>query len=151
MSNKPFIEVAFFDLGDTLIVGHREWVPGAQVTLARLKEKGIRLGIISNTGELARPDILKLLPADFDLSLFDKQLLVFSSEVHVAKPNQEIFRLAIKRANVSPGKCLFCTEEPSHITVAKKEKMKTFVVRKPPNSDIGELVDKLVATGVLPA
>lgn len=150
MSNSGFIRVAFFDLGGTLIGDKRDWLPGAHATLAKLCEKKIRLGLISNTANLSRAEIIKLLPEDFDLSLFENELVIFSSEVNVAKPNREIFQLAIKRAKAKPAQCLFCTEEPSHILVAKQEKMQTATVKKPPHSDIGKLVGKLTTKGLLP-
>src|SRR5262245_19039504 len=108
-NHTKIIKAAFFDLGDTLITGDREWVPGAQETLEQLCSKNVLLGIISNTGDLSRAAIENLLPADFDLSLFNQGLLIFSSEVHVTKPNPAIFRLAIQRAGLSPQECLFCT------------------------------------------
>ena len=150
MSNSALIRVAFFDLGDTLVGDNRDWLPGAQETLAKLCEKKIRLGVISNTANLSRAEILKLLPEDFNLGMFEKELVIFSSEVNVAKPNREIFRMAIKRAKVKPAQCLFCTEDASHILVAKQEKMQTAVVKKPPHGDVGKLVEKLIAKGLLP-
>jgi putative hydrolase of the HAD superfamily len=150
MSKTAFIKVAFFDLGNTLIGSNRDWIPGARETLANLHQKQVRLGLISNTGNLSRPEIINLLPQDFDLSLFEKNLLIFSSEVHVEKPDRDIFRLAIQRSGVTANNGLFCTEELSHISAAKQENMQTFLVRKPPDSDIGELIEKLTALGLLP-
>lgn len=150
MSNTSFIKVAFFDLGGTLVGNNKDWIPGAHETLAKLSEKQIRLGLISNTGDLLRPAILDLLPEDFDLGIFEEELIIFSSEVHVAKPDPEIFRLAIRRSGVKPTECLFCTEELSHILVAQQEGIQTVIVRKPPNSDIGELIGMLVSRSILP-
>jgi putative hydrolase of the HAD superfamily len=150
MNNTAFIKIAFFDLGDTLIGSNRDWIPGAQETLAGLREKHVRLGLISNTGDLSRSAIINLLPVDFDFNLFDERLIVFSSEVNFTKPGPEIFQLSIERAGVNPGQCLFCTEELSHATAARQENMQAFTVRRPPNSDIGELIDKLTASGLLP-
>src|ERR1043165_6793417 len=141
MNHTTFIKVAFFDLGGTLIGNNRDWIPGAQDTLAKLSEKQVRLGIISNTGTLSRPEILELLPVDLDLGIFEEHLIIFSSEVHFAKPDPKIFRLAIERAGVQPAKCLFCTEESSHLQVAGHEGMKTARVGPTPGTDIGELVD----------
>jgi putative hydrolase of the HAD superfamily len=150
MTNTTFIKVAFFDLGGTLVGNNKDWIPGAQGTLARLSEKQIRLGLISNTGDLSRPAILDLLPEDFDLGIFEDELIIFSSEVHVAKPDPAIFRLAIQRASVKPAECLFCTEESSHILVAQQERMQTVRVRKAPDSDIGGVIGMLVGGGLLP-
>ncbi len=150
MSDNTVIEVAFFDLGGTLVGNNRDWLPGAQETLARLGEKQVRLGIISNTGNLSRPAILELLPQDLDLGIFEEELIIFSSEVLIAKPAPEIFRLAIQRADVQPAACLFCTEEPSHILVAQQEKMQTARITTAPDGGIGQLVDVLISRGLLP-
>ena len=150
MNDTTFIKVAFFDLGGTLIGNDRHWIPGAQETLARLSEKQVRLGIISNTSTLSRPEILELLPEDLDLGIFEEGLIIFSSEVHFAKPNPKIFQLAIERAGVQPAKCLFCTEESSHLLAARQEGMETARVGPAPGHDIGELVDVLVNRSLLP-
>jgi HAD superfamily hydrolase (TIGR01509 family) len=144
MSIIDSIKVAFFDLGRTLVLtDNRTWVPGAKDTLQKMGQRGIRLGLISNTGTLSREQILAILPPDFDMSMFEEKLVIFSSEVHVEKPDPEIFREAIRRAGVKANECLFCTEEPKHIDAAKKEGMQTALVKEPPDSDIGELVERL--------
>ena len=145
MSIMDLIKVAFFDLGGTLVGGNRDWIPGAKETLYKIREKGIRIGLISNTKNLSRSEILAILPQDFDLNLFKNELVIFSSEVHIEKPDPKIFQLAIQRAAVKPGECLFCTEELAHITAAKQEGMQTALVKAPPNSDIGTLVERLTS------
>lgn len=138
------IKVAFFDLGGTLVViGEREWIPGAQDTLSTMWENGIRLGLISNTKDLSRQEILDLLPRDFNINMFENELVIFSSEVHIEKPDPKIFQLAIKRANVKSSECLFCTEDLTHILAAKQEGMQTVLLQKPPDSDTGKLILKL--------
>jgi putative hydrolase of the HAD superfamily len=109
------------------------------------------LGIISNTGKLSRSDILRPLPSEFERGLFDQDLVIFSSEVGVAKPDRGIFLLAIERAQIAPPECLFCTEEEAHISAARDVGIQTMKVREPPSSDIGELVDRLIARGMLRA
>lgn len=144
------IKVAYFDLGGTLVTDKRAWIPGAQETLSGMLQRNIRLGLISNTKNLSRPEILEILPKDFNLSLFEDELVIFSSEVHIEKPDPEIFKLAIKRAGVKPSKCLFCTEESSHIRAAKQEGMQTALLQPPPDSDIGKLIERLTSEGLLP-
>jgi HAD superfamily hydrolase (TIGR01509 family) len=152
MSTNKHIKVAFFDVGGTLVGDHKDWIPGARETLAGLRERKVRLGIISNTADLSRKAILDLLPADFHLGIFEAELVIFSSEVHVEKPAPEIFRLAVKRAGVKPGECLFCSEEEAHVKAAReKMKMQTVLLQKVPNSDIGKLIETLVGRGLLPA
>ena len=152
MADSGFLKVVFFDLGETLVTQGKAWVPGAKNLLAQLSGKGVRLGVISNTGDLARPDILKLLPADFDLNLFESKLILFSSEVHVEKPAPAIFQLAIKRAGVPSGKCLFCTEDLLDTLAAQRAGMRTARVLKPASaSDVASLATVLTAAGFLPA
>ena len=150
MTSK-LIKTAFFDLGGTLLGDQRTWVPGAKDTLAKLRARHIRLGIISNTAKLERSQILALLPEDFDLVQFETNLIIFSSEVHLEKPSPKIFQLAVKKAGMKSDECLFCTEEHDHILAATHVGMQTFEVQKPPKSDIGQLIGKLVKAGLLPA
>ena len=149
MSNT-FIQASFFDLGDTLVNNSHSWLTGAKTTLDRLRQKSIRLGIISNTGNLARPSILNLLPADFDLGIFEANLVIFSSEVNVQKPQPQIFQLAIERAGLESNKCLFCTEDLLDTLVAQQVGMRTARLLKPPSGDVGDLESKLAAAGLIP-
>jgi FMN phosphatase YigB (HAD superfamily) len=115
------LSAVFFDLGDTLVDGHSTttWLPGAKAALSALKSKGFRLGIISNTATLSRSQILGILPADFDIKLFESQLVLFSSEVGVEKPKPQIFNLAVTRSNASASSCLFVTEDIVDTLVAQ--------------------------------
>ena len=81
---------------------------------------------------------------------FECNLIIFSSEVHLEKPNPKIFQLAVKKAGMKSDECLFCTEEHDHILAATHVGMQTFEVQKPPKRDIGQLTGKLVK-GLLPA
>jgi len=76
--------------------------------------------------------------------------VIFSSEVHMEKPDPQIFKLVIKRAGVKPSECFFCTEELSHTLVAKQEGMQTALLQPPPNSDIGKLIERLMSEGLVP-
>ena len=91
------LKVIFFDLGETLVTKEKQLITGAKATLAALHQKGMRLGIISNTGNLKRAKVVKMLPADFDLGIFEEQLIIFSSEVGVEKPDLQIFRRLDRR------------------------------------------------------
>lgn len=152
MAGSVFLKVVFFDLGETLVTQEKTWVPGAKNLLAQLSGKGVRLGVISNTGDLSRPDILKRLPADFNLNLFESNLILFSSEVHVEKPAPAIFKLAIERAAVPAAKALFCTEDLLDTLAAQRAGMRTARVLKPASaSDLASLVNVLTSAGFLPS
>ena len=103
------MRVVFFDIGDTL-VGKGKWLPGAKEILAKLRAAKIRIGLISNTGDLSRDKLQKLLPDDFDFADFEEGLVMLSSEVGVSKPSLAIFSLAVHHAGVQPWSTMFVGE-----------------------------------------
>jgi putative hydrolase of the HAD superfamily len=149
MPQNSVVKAIFFDLGDTLITKDKGWVPGAKSVLADLRKRGLRLGLISNTGDWDRAELLQHVPPDFSFNLFEKVLVILSSEVHVVKPDPEIFRRAIKAAALPPGACLFCGEDLTETLAAQQVGLRAARVQAPPNSDIESLVEKLKAAGFL--
>jgi putative hydrolase of the HAD superfamily len=79
------------------------WVPlpGARETLARLRDRGFGLGVISNWDPGARDLLASHGLAEF----FDP--IVISSEVGSEKPAPEIFRTALQRAGRRGEQCLY--------------------------------------------
>jgi FMN phosphatase YigB (HAD superfamily) len=113
----------FFDIGNTL-VSKKQWLPGAKEIVAAVREKKISIGLISNTGNLDRESLGKLLPEDFDFGMFDEHLTLLSSEVGVEKPKLGIFLLAIEHAGVSPWETMFVGESLLETLAAQKAGMK---------------------------
>ncbi len=118
------IEVVFFDLGNTLVktglAERAEWIEGAKEAIFKLNNEKIRLGIISNTGNINREHLLKkILPLDFPIELFDSNLIVLSSEIGITKPDPGIFLYAIDKSGVSPANCLLSSEELTDIFIAQ--------------------------------
>jgi bacterial leucyl aminopeptidase len=117
------ISVVFFDIGDTLgspVVSsppsHLESLnvyPYIPNVLQQLKDNGIRIGILSNTGNETKDDMKRVLEEAQIYSFFEPNLLIYSSEVGIRKPSPEIFRLATKRAGYAdePKNCLFVGED----------------------------------------
>ena len=144
------ITVVFFDLGDTLVNSSRQWLPGAKPLLLTLRQKGFRLGIISNTpGFSSRAHILKLLPADFDPSAFDAKLTLFSSEVGKDKPQAAIFLEAVARSGKPAKECLYCSENIVETLMAQEIGMRSIRVQSPPNTDLSMLQQKIQEFQVL--
>lgn len=111
-----------------------------------LKSKGFRLGIISNTGNLAdRTAILNLLPADFDLAVFEADLVLFSSEVGIEKPKTGIFAKAVSAANAPASECLYCSENPVETLAAQIAGMQSLRIITG-SEDIAELNSYLIQT-----
>ncbi len=117
--------------------------------LAALHQKGIRLGIISNTENLERAEIVKMLPADFNFDIFEEQLIIFSSEVGVKKPDLQIFRLALAKTGITAEECLFCTEDLVHTLFAQQIGFRTARVLPPPPDDIANLSENLIKAQLL--
>ena len=132
--------VVFFDLGETLVTAPRRWLPGARELLRSLQHKGLRLGVISNTGDLqSRQEILDLLPPDFEQQPFESSLLLFSSEVGTEKPDRAIFEAAVARAAVDVSECLYCSENVVETLMAQQVGLLTVRVQTAPHSDLGTL------------
>ena len=77
--------------------------PGAEAMLAALKQRGYRLGIISNS--LSTLDIPGSLEAFGWQGYFD--VVVLSSMFRVRKPAPELFLEAARRLNMEPKQCAY--------------------------------------------
>ncbi len=144
------LKVIFFDLGDTLVrkvpgSTRSEWIEGAKEALVQLDEKGVRLGLLSNTGNLTRDRLFNdLLPVDFNADMFEEKLIILSSEVGAEKPKLRIFAHAIDEAGVAPVKCLFCTEDLPHTLAAQQIGMRAVWLPLPPLGNIESLTTELI-------
>jgi len=123
-------EVAvFFDIGDTLAspvlsADHTTLLalnayPFVPEILSALRQQGVRLGLLSNTGP---SDTLLSLSAVLEgadlLSFFERGLLLFSSVEGLDKRNIEFFRRAAARATLPPPRCVFVGENARERQVA---------------------------------
>ena len=145
-----FVKVIFFDLGMTLVGSDTtKWMPGAKTVLAALRAEGVRLGIISNTGDWTRVQLKQQLPADFDFNAFEANLVLLSTEVKIEKPSLEIFRLAVKRAGINAAQCMYCSESFAETVAAQRAGMVAARVIPAPNGDLKDLVDTIRSVGLL--
>lgn len=130
------IKFIFFDLGDTLVQRvsitpiRFQWITGAAELVKRLRQAGIPLGLISNTGDLSRAQLTSMLPSDFDFDFFETDAVILSSEVGIEKPDLRIFRMAISQAQsnsspansfqLDPHNCLFVGESLKEVVAAQQ-------------------------------
>jgi putative hydrolase of the HAD superfamily len=93
---------------EAMLAMRREWAkrtlrprPDALATLAELRRRGHRLGLIS----VCSQDV----PHVWDETPFVGALdeLVFSCDVGISKPDPQIYEIASKRLGVEPAECLF--------------------------------------------
>ena len=114
------VSTVFFDLGDTLVLrSTREWVPGARALLTALGARGIRLGVLSDTGDLSRAQLAPLLPDSFTWGQFSDDLVLLSRETGLEKADPAAFAQLSRVAAVPASDCLFVTENLSHTLVAQ--------------------------------
>jgi putative hydrolase of the HAD superfamily len=160
------LKTLFFDLGDTLVRQvtitplRFDWIPGAADLLRRLRLAQVPLGLISNSGNLTRAQLLAMLPSDFSFDLFETDLVLLSSEVNIEKPDLRIFRLAMSRAQnsdkprlslqIDPHHCLFVGESLKEVIAAQQVGMLGACVQRASESArIGNLDTILTEQGLL--
>jgi putative hydrolase of the HAD superfamily len=76
-------------------------VPGAAETIAELRSRGLRTGLITVCSE----DVPRIWPETPFRGLFDAE--VFSSSVGLRKPDPRIYALALDELDVLPGEAIF--------------------------------------------
>lgn len=109
------IRAVFFDLGDTLIAeesvgGKHLWevtlqkLPNLDEVLAELKNRGYKLGVITNT-VTSRVEHVRMGLRKIDVEkYFD--VVVTSVDVGYNKPDERIFQTALKAINVKPDEAV---------------------------------------------
>lgn len=144
---RGVVRAVFFDLGGTLVSPNDRWAPGARRALAALRAAGVRLGILSNTGDLRREELLARLPADFDFAAFDAESIVLSSETdpRLEKPDERIFLLAVERSGQRAEECLYCSESCAEVSAARRAGLRASRIRQPSGPDFASLVHWLAA------
>jgi bacterial leucyl aminopeptidase len=147
MSNSTIGSI-FFDIGDTLATasfpsGGSNLVltvlPGVVAVLTKLRERLIRLGVISNTPDNFTSAVIDRSLADAGLlNFFAPELLIYSSVVGLKKDSVMIFCFAADRAGFphDRNKCLFVGENAMERQFAKEAGFRVF--EKP--SDVLNLI-----------
>ena len=129
------IRAVFFDLGGTLgdpvfsapppVLTGFDLYPAVADRLRDLRRKGLRLGIISNTGTIPGSLLDTVLGTAGIRDLFEADLRIYSHDVGLDKSDPAIFRLAIGRAGLGdqPGRCLFVGENVAERATAERAQL----------------------------
>ena len=122
--NNPVPAVVFFDLGDTLIDSQGKRYGDALDTLQILRERGYRLGLISNQASGTTVGQVSASLATLALNAYiEDSLITISTEIpnNEGKPNKPIFDLALQKAQhpAASDQSIFVTETVSHIQAAR--------------------------------
>jgi putative hydrolase of the HAD superfamily len=83
--------------------GHTVPSPGADIMLAELRNRGYRLGVISNS--MSTLDIPRSIESFGWKEYFD--VVILSSDLKVRKPSPEPFHEAARRMNLPPDRCAY--------------------------------------------
>lgn len=124
-------------------------IPGIRIDVIEQVKDHYQIFLLSNSNEIhydlfIRDLQLRFGYSEFD-SLFDKAY--FSFDLHLLKPNPEIFEFVINQHALDLNTTLFIDDNPRNIDAAKKLGLKTYFLTKPERiRDIfvnGKLVDRL--------
>ncbi len=109
------VEAVLFDLGNTLVAEAppatavedlvARPLPGVVETVGRLRDHGVRLGLVTNTAAMHAEHVRALLaPVGLDEPF---EVVVTSAELGVAKPDPAPLLDAAHRLGVAPGACVY--------------------------------------------
>lgn len=143
---QKLLNDAKLDLGPTAVeelnrCDARMWTTQNPAMIAwqtRLKEHSLLTGILSNMGD----SVLESIKQKFDwISRFD--VLVWSYQLHMAKPDPEIYLYTLQKLGTSPDEALFLDDKQINIDAALDLGMKALQF-----SNVETLRHDLVAAGL---
>ena len=109
--------------------------PDAVQTLARLKDRGYKIGLLSNCSI----EIPILWPETAFAGLIESP--VFSSRERLKKPDPRIYHLACRRLRVEPEGCVYVADGENHeLKAAAEVGMHAVLMRAPSRENRGELL-----------
>lgn len=120
-------------------------LPGTRETLQELKEKGCRIGLISDTW----PSFTAQLEAIGLLQLFDS--VTVSYELGVLKPDPAMFRDALQKTGLPAEETLFIDDLPANLQAAQKEGMQVLQSLADPSRPADPAYRGIHNPGELPA
>lgn len=143
---QKFLRDAGLDLGPLAVEELNRWDARMWTTQdptmvgwqQRLRKHGLRTAILSNMGD----SVLESIEREFDwISHFD--VLVWSYQLHIAKPDPEIYLYTLQQLGTKPDETLFLDDKQVNIDAALELGMKAIQF-----SDIEKLRGDLVRAGL---
>lgn len=113
-------------------------IDGMYALIKELKANGYRILLLSNAS-VRQHEYWPRIPAS---ELFDGKLI--SSDVHLVKPQPEIYRLLCDTFHVLPEECFFIDDSPQNVEGAYEVGIRGFIF----HGDAGALRESLRAAGV---
>lgn len=120
-----------------LITEEGKAIRGVEELVQRLKYKGYKIGLATNSPSVLIPIVLKKLEL---YNFFDAT----SSAEHEleGKPNPSVYLTVAEKLNVKPENCVAIEDSSSGLLAAKKAGMKTIAILKDNQNSVGsEIAD----------
>lgn len=143
--------------GGPIVATPPELLGGAVEALTESRRRGLRVGLISNTGVAGGRHLRPVLAGYGVLDHFDS--LLFSDELRRAKPHPEVFEAALAALGVTPREAVFVGDTPRY-DVAPPRRLGWWVVQVGDRDDgdppahvrvpgVGDLFPALESLGIL--
>ncbi len=124
-------------------------IPGIRIDIIEQVKNNYQIFLLSNSNEIHYDLYVRDLQLRFGYGEFDKLFdkAYFSFDLHLLKPNPEIYEFVINQHGLDPKTTLFIDDKSKNIKAAQKLGLKTYQLTKPERiRDIfidGKLIDKL--------
>jgi len=141
LAREAGLELGESEIEELNLWDARMWTRGDRAMLAwqlKIKQRGLLTAIVSNMGDAVHEHMEREL--DW-LSRFD--LLVWSYQLRVAKPDPAIYRYALERLGTRPDETFFLDDKAENVDTAVAQGMKGLVF-----SSVEKLRTDLTASGL---
>lgn len=124
-------------------------IPRERIEVIEKVKKNYSIYLLSNSNEIHYDLFVRDLQLRFGYQEFDSlfEKAYFSFDLHLLKPDPEIYEFVLNQHGMIPGETLFIDDKPENIEAAKNLGIKTHLLSKPERiRDIftdGKLIDDL--------
>lgn len=112
-ANEP-IEVVISFMNNRLLKKHNTVFKPMISLVKKLKSQGYKTFILSNMGK----DMSEVLKSMLGIKNFDD--IIFSCDVHMIKPNKDIYEYAIRKFGINPNETLFIDDNLANLEPFEK-------------------------------
>lgn len=120
-------------------------IPAERIEILEQVKKNYKMLLLSNSNEIHYDLYVRDLQLRFGYREFDELFhkAYFSFDLHLSKPDPEIFEFVIYQHDLDPSKTLFIDDNEMNIEAASKLGLRTYLLIKP------ELIRDIIKDGVL--
>ncbi len=108
-------------------------IPGIRIDIIEQVKKNYKIYLLSNSNEIHYDLFVRDLQLRFGYGEFDElfEKAYFSFDLHLLKPNLEVFEFMINQHDFNPSTTLFIDDNAKNIEAAQKLGLKTYQLIKP--------------------